>query len=171
LLKLAAWNGADLFTPLFLTQPDVIISKVAQFENTLKKGRRVRQKITVRNFPTTLKEMKSFFTQGQPIKAVRAFYSMLPAWKDNSILNISQKSLDQATLGGELKKLNDVLRDGGLGLEDWGWGLSIQDAVISDISPDGTAISGGAYNYTQGKTGGWLARIPRESSDAISDNK
>jgi hypothetical protein len=56
----------------------------------------------VRSFPTVLKEMKSFFDPAQPIKAVRAFYSMLYAWTDTSTVHISQKALDQATLGGEL---------------------------------------------------------------------
>jgi hypothetical protein len=102
LLKLAVWNGADLFTPLFLSQPDVVISKLAQFEKILKAGRRVRLKVTVRNFPTLLREMKPFFDPSQPIKAVRAFYSMLLAWTDTSVVNISQKALDQATIGGEL---------------------------------------------------------------------
>jgi hypothetical protein len=41
-LKLAVWNGAELFTPLFLTQPDVVLAKIALFEKTLKEGRKVR---------------------------------------------------------------------------------------------------------------------------------
>ncbi len=102
LLKLAVWNGADLFTPLFLSQPDVVVSNLAQFEKTLKEGRRVRQKVTIRNFATLLREMKPFFDPSQPIKAVRAFYSMLRAWTDTSVVNISQKVLDHATIGGEL---------------------------------------------------------------------
>jgi hypothetical protein len=102
LLRRAVWNGADLFTPLFLSQPDVVLSKFALFEKTLREGRKVRQKITVKNFTTLLVEMKSFFDPDQPIKAVRAFYSMLYAWNETSIVNISQKALDQATLGGEL---------------------------------------------------------------------
>ena len=102
LLKLAVWNGADLFTPLFLTQSDVVLSKIALFEKTLREGQKVRQKITVKSFTTHLKEMKSFFDQNQPIKAVRAFYSMLYAWAETSTVSISHKALDQAALGGEI---------------------------------------------------------------------
>lgn len=102
LLKRATWNGADLFTPLFLSQPDVVLDKLTLFEKTLRDGRKVRQKITVRNFTTLFAEMKSFFDPGQPIKAVRAFYSMLYSWSETSTVSISQKALDQATLGGEL---------------------------------------------------------------------
>ena len=102
LLKAAVWNGGDLFTPLFLSQPDVVVGKFALFEKTLREGRKVRQKITVRSFTTLLAEMKSFFDPDQPIKAVRAFYSMLYAWNEVSTVNISQKAFDQATLGGEL---------------------------------------------------------------------
>lgn len=102
LLKLAVWNGSDLFTPLFLSQPDLVTGKLSQFEKTLRDGRKVRQKITVRNFPTLLKEMKQYFSPQQPVKTVRAFYSMLYAWSEASIVNISLKAADQATIGGEL---------------------------------------------------------------------
>jgi hypothetical protein len=102
LMKLAVWNGAALFTPLFIAQADLVLSKIAIFEKTLREGRKVRQKITVRNFTTTLKEMKSFFDPDQPIKAVRAFYSMLYAWSETATVHISQKTLDQAALGGEI---------------------------------------------------------------------
>jgi hypothetical protein len=102
LLKLAVWNGAELFTPLFLAQSDVILNKIIHFEKTLREGRQVRQKITLKNFPTLLKEMKSYFDPKQPIKAARAFYSMLYGWSENSTVNISQKAMDQAALGGEL---------------------------------------------------------------------
>jgi hypothetical protein len=102
LLKRAVWSGADLFTPLFLSQPDVVYAKLSLFEKTLREGLKVRQKITVRNFTKLLAEMKSFFDPDQPIKAVRAFYSMLYAWNETSIVNISQKAPDQAALGGEL---------------------------------------------------------------------
>jgi hypothetical protein len=102
LLKLAVWNGSDLFTPLFLSQSDLVAGKLSQFEKTLKEGRKVRQKITIRNFPTMLKEMTQYFDLEQPIKTVRAFYSMLYAWSESSIVNISRKAADQATIGGEL---------------------------------------------------------------------
>lgn len=102
LLKTAIWNGADLFTPLFLSRPDVVVNKIGSFEQTLKKGQKVRQKLTPDNFVTTLKVMRSFFDPHQPIKAIRAFYSMIYAWNETSTIHISQKISDQATLGGEL---------------------------------------------------------------------
>jgi hypothetical protein len=102
LLKRAVWNGSDLFTPLFQSQIDLVLNKLDQFEKTLREGRKVRQRITVRNFPTLLKEMTQYFDASQPIKTVRGFYSMLHAWSDFSIMNISQKAEDQATIGGEL---------------------------------------------------------------------
>ena len=102
LLKLTAWNGTNLFTPLFQAQTDIVANEISSFEKTLKEGRKVRQRITVHNFPTLLKEMKPFFDPKQPIKAVRAFYSMLPAWSDTSIVHITQKASDQVTLGGEV---------------------------------------------------------------------
>lgn len=101
LLKSAIWNGDDLFTPLFSSRTDVVISKINSFEQTLLKGRKVRLKLTVNNFAAMLREMKSFFDPENPIKAVRAFYSMLYAWTDASTVQISYKITDQATLGGE----------------------------------------------------------------------
>lgn len=107
LLKLAIWNGADLLTPLFLRRPEIIQDRMALFEDTLKRGQRVRQKITVKNFTSLIAEMKSFFDPNQPMKAVRAFYSMLYAWDQTSTVSVSQKAQDQATLGGE--RITDLI--------------------------------------------------------------
>ena len=101
LLKTAVWNGAALLTPLMGTQPDIICKCIAAFEMTLKEGRKVRQQITVRNFTTVIKEMKAFFDPNQPIKVVRAFYSMIYSWSETATISISLKRHDQATLGGE----------------------------------------------------------------------
>jgi hypothetical protein len=100
LLKLASWDGADLFTPLFLAQP-IVLSRIDAFGRTLKEGERIRQKVTLANFPTVLREMTPFFDPAKPIRAVRAFYSMLYAWTERSTVQISAKAPDQATLGGE----------------------------------------------------------------------
>jgi len=102
LLKLAVWKDQDLFAPLFASHPDVVLGKFALFEKTLKQGRKVRQNITPKNLAATLKELKSYFSPEQPIKAVRAFYSMLYAWSEFSAVSISRKSQTQATLDGEL---------------------------------------------------------------------
>lgn len=101
LLKLAVWNGDDLFTPLFSSRADVVSNKMRSFEQTLLKGRKVRLKLTPNNFASMLREMKLFFDPENPIKAVRAFYSMLYAWTDASTVQISHKVSNQATLGGE----------------------------------------------------------------------
>jgi hypothetical protein len=50
LLTLAIWNGADLITPLFVANPDLVLNRVMDFESTLRKGHKVRQKITLGNF-------------------------------------------------------------------------------------------------------------------------
>jgi hypothetical protein len=102
LLKRASWNGANILTPLFQAQADVIMNEISSFEKILKEGRKIRQRVTVETFPTLLKEMKPFFDPKQPIKAVRAFYSMLHAWSDTSVVHISHKATDHVTLGGEL---------------------------------------------------------------------
>jgi hypothetical protein len=102
LLKSAVWNGGDLLAPLFMSQADLVLNKIKSFEQTLKSGRKVRQKITLNNFISHLKEMKLFFDADQQIKTVRAFYSMLYGWTETSTIQISQKTLDQATLGGEI---------------------------------------------------------------------
>ncbi|TPK57671.1 hypothetical protein FJ546_25350 [Mesorhizobium sp. B2-4-19] len=101
LLRLANWNGADLFTPLFQREPQLLIERISSFEDTLRNGKRVRQRITLRNFSTVLKEMVPYFEPGYAVKAVRAFYSMIYAWDAASTLQISNKAPDQATLGGE----------------------------------------------------------------------
>lgn len=101
LIKAAVWNGAELSAPLLLSQEDIVLNKIAAFEHTLKEGRKVRQKITVKNFTTLLREMTEFFDPEQPIKAVRAFYSMIYAWTENSVIHLSQRIPDQVTMGGE----------------------------------------------------------------------
>jgi hypothetical protein len=103
LLKLATWNGGvELSGSLFASQPDLIVERIKSFEGTLKAGRKVRQKITTKNFSSVLRQMTRFFEPAQPIKAVRAFYSMSYGWGETSTLQLSQKANDQATLGGEV---------------------------------------------------------------------
>ncbi|MDL1870702.1 hypothetical protein FBR05_00690 [Deltaproteobacteria bacterium PRO3] len=102
LYKKAIWTGGDeLFGDLFSSQSDIVFTKLKSFEDTLRKAKKVRQKITPRNFITILKQMPQFFDPAQPIKAVRAFYSMVFGWNETSVLQISQRVDDQATLGGE----------------------------------------------------------------------
>jgi hypothetical protein len=99
LLRKAIWHG-QLFLDLFASQPDVVLSELRSFEQTLREARKVRRSITPKNFTTVLREMVRYFDQSEPIKAVNAFYSMVYAWDEHSVLQISQRAPDQATLGG-----------------------------------------------------------------------
>lgn len=100
ILKRATWNAMlQLSGTLFLSQPELIVEKIRSFEKALREGRKVRQRVTPKNFTAVLKEMKGFFEP--QLKAVRAFYSMVYAWNDGSTLQLSEKNNDQATLGGE----------------------------------------------------------------------
>lgn len=112
-LQLAAWNGSDLLTPLFESQPQLVAERIKAFEDMLRSGKRVRQKVTVRNFTTVLREMVPYFEVGAPVKAVRAFFSMIYAWNETSTVQISNRVPDQAALGGEtITSLNPAMRLG-----------------------------------------------------------
>ena len=80
---------------------DSLNKEIERFETILKNGKVVRLKITTKNFGDVLKQMKDFFDPKEPKKSVRAFYNMLFSWNENSVLKISRKNPDQATLGGE----------------------------------------------------------------------
>jgi len=73
LLKLASWDGSDLFTPLFLAQTDVVLSRINAFGSTLKEGEKVRQKITLANFATVLREMTPFFDPAERFERFMRF--------------------------------------------------------------------------------------------------
>lgn len=87
---------------LFLSNPAAILDIVKGFEKSLRAGTRARLKITPANFANVLKNMKQFFIPSQPVKTVRAFYSMVYAWNQISSVVLSNKASDQATLGGEV---------------------------------------------------------------------
>jgi hypothetical protein len=101
LLKLATWHGDELSGSLFHSNPEIVLEKIASFEKTIREGEKVRQKVTLKNFTAVLKEMKSYFDPKQPVKAVRAFYSMVYGWNEASTLQLSDKVNQQATLAGE----------------------------------------------------------------------
>lgn len=102
ILKRAAWRaGVELGSLFSSSDPDLLIAKIAEFEKTLREGRKVRHRVTLKNFISILKEMKQFFDPDQPVKAVRAFYSMVYAWKETSTLRLSERSTELATLEGE----------------------------------------------------------------------
>jgi hypothetical protein len=102
ILKRATWNGAELSGSLFLSNPEIVVERIRSFEKSLQLGRKVRQKITPKSFVSVLKEMKMFFDPDQPVKTVRAFYSMVYAWNETSTVQLSHKANDQAALGGEV---------------------------------------------------------------------
>lgn len=102
LLKLATWHGDELSGSLFHSNPEIVLEKITSFEKTIREGEKVRQKVTLKNFTAVLKEMKSFFDPKQPVKAVRAFYSMVYGWNEASTLQLSDKVNQQATLAGEI---------------------------------------------------------------------
>jgi hypothetical protein len=102
ILKLAIWNGAELSGSLFLSNPSIVIERISAFETSLLQGRKVRIKVTPSNFVSTLKDMRQFFDPRYPVKTVRAFYSMVYAWGETSTVVLSERSNDQAALGGEV---------------------------------------------------------------------
>lgn len=102
LLKKAEWYRPEIFDPLFINKPESFKSAIKSFEESLEEKRKVRQPINTKNFTKVLSEMKQFFDPKQPIKTARAFYSMIYGpWDDSSVLNISQRHDDRATIGSE----------------------------------------------------------------------
>lgn len=102
ILKRAAWRADVELGSLFSSSdPALAIEKIATFEKTLLEGRKVRHRVTLKNFISILKEMKQFFDPDQPVKAVRAFYSMVYAWKETSTLRLSVRNSEVGALEGE----------------------------------------------------------------------
>jgi hypothetical protein len=100
LLEKATWSGTELTGALF-QQPDLIVERIKSFEKTIAEGEKVRLKITLKNFTSVLREMKGFFDPTQPVKTVRAFYSMLYGWTETATIQLSDKVNHKAALGGE----------------------------------------------------------------------
>lgn len=101
LLRTALWYQPEIGGELFLRTPQSFIDATNSFEFTLRKQRKVRQPITLKNFPHKLKEMRQFFDPDMPIKAVRAFYAMIYGpWDTHSSVTLNQRREDRATLGG-----------------------------------------------------------------------
>lgn len=101
ILRKAIWYRPELSGELFLRTNASFVETIKNFEVTLREQKVVRQSVTLRSFANTLGEMKTFFDPAAPIKAVRAFYSMIYGpWDDTSVLTVSQRHDDRATLGG-----------------------------------------------------------------------
>jgi len=100
-LKLSCWHRPEIFKSLFAADSDVWIGAIKNFEKTLYEKKKVRQQVSTKNFVTKLQEMKEFFDPAHPIKAVRAFYSMIYGpWDEQSSVQLNLKHDDRATLGG-----------------------------------------------------------------------
>jgi hypothetical protein len=101
ILSLAAWKlkAEQLAEGGLFNEPSLLLQEFTEFEAAVEAGKRMRLAITPVNFVKILKGMIPFFAE--PLKAVRAFYSIIFSWKDGSVVTVSERSLDQAALGGE----------------------------------------------------------------------
>lgn len=79
---------------------DGFLLELSHFDLTLRAQKKVRQKITIKNFVSILPKMAFFFSSS--VKAVRAFYGMLHDWSDDSKVELNHKYVDSATLKGAI---------------------------------------------------------------------
>lgn len=92
---------AEFLGGLFQSQNALILKEIKAFESIVLKKQKVRQKINTKNFTAILKEMKQYFDPEQPIKAVRAFYSMIYGpWDETSSVQLNLRKDDCVTIGG-----------------------------------------------------------------------
>lgn len=99
-LSAAAWRlTPELLDGLF-DDSKQFEENVKALETFLETNERVRAKVTPRNFAGVLKSMAHFFEE--PVRAIRAFYSILYAWDAGSRVEISTRKPDQAAVGGEV---------------------------------------------------------------------
>jgi hypothetical protein len=103
ILKNALWHDEQLYG-FFLNDKTLVREKINSFEKTLKACKKVREKITTKNFTKILKQMVPFFDQKTPIKTASGFYAMIYSWDENSILQLSNRDPKSATLNGEQVK-------------------------------------------------------------------
>lgn len=102
ILKKAVYQFPTEYLDGLNNDNSILLKEIATFEKIVRSKKRVRNKVTTKNFTTVLKQMSEFFDAKKPIKVVRAFYSMVFGWHSTSVLEISARHLDQATLGGEI---------------------------------------------------------------------
>jgi hypothetical protein len=97
LLGQALWTfPAELLTGLF-ADPHRIPFKVREFETVVRDQKVERLRVTPRNFTNVLREMVPFFQE--PLRAVRAFYSMIFEWGAGSRVQLNPKNPERAVLG------------------------------------------------------------------------
>jgi hypothetical protein len=99
--NLAEWFRDDLFG-LLAPSTKEFIEIINDFKSIVIAGKKVRKKITLKNFTSILKKMKIYFDPSQPIKVVRAFYTMIYGWNEDAIVQLSKRHEDQVTMNGEL---------------------------------------------------------------------
>lgn len=97
LLGQALWTfPAELLTGLF-ADPHRVPLKVREFETVIRDQKVERMRITTRNFTIVLREMTPFFQE--PLRAVRAFYSMIFEWGAGSRVALNPNNQERAALG------------------------------------------------------------------------
>jgi hypothetical protein len=82
--------------------PDRFGGVVDCLSNPHEKANEVRFRITTKNFPIVLKQMREFFEPALPTAPARAFYSLLFGWNEASKVGLSTQQAHQATLGEEV---------------------------------------------------------------------
>ncbi|HAT9646604.1 TPA: hypothetical protein JBI63_08690 [Legionella pneumophila] len=110
IIKTAIWKGQAL-TGLFGQDKERVLREIIDFEKVLENSKKVKLKITLKNFTDILKEMSQYFVS--PIKAVSAFYTMIDIWdrKYNSYVEFNPRFSDRATFGGvEIRGINSEFK-------------------------------------------------------------
>ena len=79
-------------------RPDILADAIKEFLATLRAGKRVRLKLTPKNFTNVLRGMAPFFSES--LKSVRAFYSMIYAWEVGSRVVLSERNDEHALITG-----------------------------------------------------------------------
>lgn len=100
ILRDALWYKPEIFTSLF-SDDSKFAASIREFEVVLRRGRKQRVPISLKNFVQKLDEMKPFFDPKTPIKTVRAFYAMIYGpWDESSSVYLDPRFSDRATIGG-----------------------------------------------------------------------
>ena len=105
ILKLAAWSlspAVAVGQGLFAGDPQLVHSEFEALLSLLKNSVPVRRTVTPANFTSVLSQMKEHFDPQWPLKAVRAFYSIVFGWDSTARVELSKRSADQVSVSGEV---------------------------------------------------------------------
>lgn len=91
--------GSAIFKTSAIKSAEIAEEEVERFCETLKAGKPVRSKITTKNFVKSIEALLPFFES--PLQAVRAFYTMIYSWNEDSSVLLSEKWRDAANVGSE----------------------------------------------------------------------